>query len=72
MDDIIHCSLRIHGVQAFWSFELLHDGDDKPYIELGTDKEGKPITYSLDVTQILADRAGRAGHYEYRQEIIVT
>ncbi len=72
MEETIHCSLRIRGVQAFWSFDLLRDGDDNPYTEIGTDKDGNAITYHFDPAQIIPDRAGRAGHFEYRQEIVVT
>lgn len=72
MDEIIHCSLRIRGVQAMWSFDLLRDDAEKPYAEIGADKEGTPITYFFDPAQIIPDRAGRAGHFEYRQEIVVT
>ena len=59
-------------MQAFWSFDLLRADDDKPYIEIGTHKDGKTITYSLDAAQIIPDSAGRSGHFEYRPEIVVT
>jgi hypothetical protein len=72
MEQMIHCSLRIRGVQAFWSFELPRDEDETPYAETGTDKDRKAITYYFDPAHIIPDRAGRAEHFEYRQEIVVT
>lgn len=72
MEETIHCSLRIRGVLAFWSLDLLHDDENKPYVEIGVDKDRTPITYPLDPAQIIPDRTGRAGHFEYRQEIVVT
>lgn len=72
MEQTIHCSIRIHDVQKFWSFDLLRDEEDKPYSEIGTDKDGNTITYYYDPAHIIPDRVGKAGHFEYLQEIVVT
>jgi len=72
MKRIIDCKLRINNRQTFGSFVLLYDEGGKPYAEIGADKDGKPIAYFFDEVQIIPDRLGKAGHFEYLQEIIVT
>ena len=72
MESIIHCSLRIRGTQRFQSFDLLHDDADKPYAEIGKNKDGEPIHYFFDPAQIIPDRVDRVGHFEYLSEIVIS
>ena len=72
MEHTIHCSLVVRGVQSTWSFDFLRDDENKPYIEIGKDKDEKVILYFLDESEIQPDRLKREGHLEYRKQIVVS
>ena len=71
MNDIIHCSLLVNGLQMRSSFEVLKTIEGKPYIHIGKDYDNKIIEYFLEDSQIRPDVLGRPGHLDYQKQIVV-